>query len=50
MLKAKEMFLKCFYDNTNKHFHDSLNFVVILTLSCEFFSAKCAQFSLTFMG
>ena len=31
-----------------KHFHDSLNIVVILTPRCEFFSAKCAQFILTF--
>ena len=29
-----------------KHFHDSLNTVVILTPGHEFFSAKCAQLSL----
>ena len=31
-----------------KHFHDSLNIVVILAPGCEFLSAKCAQFSVTF--
>ena len=45
MLKANQMFLKRFSD---KHFHDSLNFVLILTPGCEFFCAKCVQFPLTF--
>ena len=31
-----------------KEFHGSLNIVVTLTPSCETFSAKCAQFPLTF--
>ena len=31
-----------------KYFHDSLNIVVILDPGPEFFSAKCAQFLLTF--
>ena len=29
-----------------KHFHDSLNFVLTLAPSCEFFSAECVQFPL----
>ena len=49
MLKAKQMFLKCFYDNAIKHFHDSLNIVVILAPGCELSSAKCAKFPLIFM-
>ena len=48
MLKAKMMFLKCFYDKTIKHFHDSLDIVVMLAPSRELLFAKCAQFSLTF--
>ena len=44
-LKVKQMFLKCFYDNTI----DSLNIVVILAPGHEFFSTKCAQFPLTFL-
>ena len=48
MLKAKQMFLKCSDDNMNKHFHDSLNIVVILARGRKFVSAKCAQFHLTF--
>ena len=48
MLKAKHMFLKCFYDKTIKNFPYNLNIVVILTPGCEFFSAKCAQFPLIF--
>ena len=31
-----------------KLFNDSLNIVVILAPGCEFFCAKCAQYSLTF--
>ena len=31
MFKDKQMFLRCFYDNTVKYFYDSLNTVVILT-------------------
>ena len=31
-----------------KYFHDSLNIVVILAPGCEFFSAKCVEFPLTF--
>ena len=48
MLKAKQMFLKCSYDNTIKTFSNSLNIVVILAPAREYFSAKCAQFPLTF--
>ena len=48
MLKANQMFLKCFYDNMIKHFHDSLNFVLILAPSYEFFFPKSVQFSLKF--
>ena len=31
-----------------KYFYDSLNIAVILAPGCEFFSAKCDEFSLTF--
>ena len=31
-----------------KHFHDGLNIVEVLAPGREFFSAKCAQFPLTF--
>ena len=31
-----------------KHFHDSLNIVSILASGCDFFSAKCVQFTLAF--
>ena len=31
-----------------KHFFDSLNIVLILVPGCEFFSAKCVPFPLTF--
>ena len=31
-----------------KYFHDSLSIVVIIATGREFFSAKCAQFLLTF--
>ena len=32
-----------------KYFHDNLNiFVVVLPPGCEFLSAKCVQFPLTF--
>ena len=31
-----------------KHFHDRLNVIVTLAHEREFFSAKCAQFPLTF--
>ena len=48
MLKVKQMFLKCFSNNTIKYFHDSLIIVVILAPGHEFFYAKCVQFPLTF--
>ena len=32
-----------------KHFHDSLNIIVILARDRDVVSAKCAQFPLTFM-
>ena len=32
-----------------KYFHDTLKIVVILAPGSKFFSAKCVQFSLTFM-
>ena len=48
MLKAKHVFLKCFYDITIKIFFDSLNIVVILAPGREFFSSKCSQFPFTF--
>ena len=35
MLKAKQMFLKCFYDHAIKYFHDGLNIVVFLSPGCE---------------
>ena len=38
------MFLKCFYDNTIKIFHDSLNIAVILAPDHEFLSAKWPNF------
>ena len=44
MLKAKQMFLKCFYDNTENNFHDNLNIVVTLASGCEFVSAIYANF------
>ena len=31
-----------------KHFHDGLNFVLILAPDCDFFSAKCVKFPSTF--
>ena len=49
MLKARQMFSKCFYDNTIKVFSYSLNIVVILAPAHEFLSAKCTQFPLSFM-
>ena len=42
MLKANQMFLKCFYDNTIK-------IVLVLAPGREFFHTKCVQFPLTFM-
>ena len=33
----------------SKFFDDNLNFELILAPGCEFLSAKCAQFPLTFM-
>ena len=47
ILKAKQMFLKCFYI-TIKYFNNSINIVVILAPGHEFLSAKCVQFPLTF--
>ena len=46
MPKANHMFLKSFYDNTNrsKYLYNSLNIVLILALGREFFWAKCVQF------
>ena len=32
-----------------KYFHDNLNIAGIVTPVCDFFYAKCTQFSLTFM-
>ena len=49
MFKARQMFSKCFYDNTIKVFSYSLNIVVILAPAHEFLSAKCTQFPLSFM-
>ena len=48
MIKAKQMFLKCFMIVRLKYFYDSLNIVVILAPDCECFSTKCVQFPLTF--
>ena len=48
MLKAKQMFLKSFYEKILKYFHDSLNVVVILAPGPEFFCHKCALFPLSF--
>ena len=48
MLKAKQMNLKCFVIIRLEYFHDSLNIAANLASGLEFFSAKCAQFSLTF--
>ena len=51
MLKANQMFLKCFDGITNSikiFLHDSLNIVLILAFSREFFCAKCVQFPLMF--
>ena len=48
MLKAKQLFLKCFLIIPLKYFQDSLNIGVILAPGHEFFSTKCAQFLLTF--
>ena len=50
LLRIKQMFLKCFYVNTIKYFHHSVNIVLILGPGCEFCSANFAQFHLTFMG
>ena len=41
MLKANQIFLKCFYNNT-------ITNVLILASGSEFFRAKCVQFILTF--
>ena len=41
MLKANQMFLKCFYNN-------AIKIVLILTPGLKFFRAKCVQFLLTF--
>ena len=41
MLKANQMFLQCFYDNT-------LKIILILAPGRECFRAKCFQFPLTF--
>ena len=41
LLRAKQMFLKCFYDN-------SINIVGILAPGREFFSAKNGKLSLIF--
>ena len=51
MLKANQLFLKCFYGNTNeKYFGYSINIVLILAPGHNFFiCAKCVQFALTFM-
>ena len=48
MLNAEQIFLKCFYDNKIKYFHDSLSNAVIVAPGQEIFSANCAQFLLKF--
>ena len=48
MLKAKQIFSNVFIIIRLKYFHYSLVIVVILAPDREFFSAKCAQFPLTF--
>ena len=48
MVKAKQMLLKCFMIKRLKNYHDSPNIVVILARGRESFSAKYAQFPLTF--
>ena len=49
MLKAMQMFLKCFYDSTIKYFHDSLNIEVILASGREVFFAKCVLFPIHYV-
>ena len=46
LLKVKKMFLRCFYGNMIKTFHDSINIVVTLGPGQEFFSARYALLSL----
>ena len=50
MLKANQMFLKCFLVILIwlKYLNDSLNIVLILSHGREFFWAKCVQFLLAF--
>ena len=36
--------------NPFKHFHDSVNIVLILAPGCEFFTAKCVQFFFNIYG
>ena len=49
MLKAMQVFLKCFCDSTIKNFHDSLNIEVILAFSREVFFAKCVLFPIHYV-
>ena len=49
ILKANQMFLKCFHDNTIIIFHDSVNIALILVPGCDFFCLKCVQFPLSFI-
>ena len=48
MLKAKQMFSKCFITIRLKYIHDCLNIVVVLAFGREFLSAKCVTLPLTF--
>ena len=48
LLKSKRCFKNVFMIIRSKYLHGSLNIVVILAPGREFFSAKCAQFPLTF--
>ena len=49
ILKANQMFLKCFHDNTIIIFHDSVNIALILVPACDFFCLKFVQFPLSFI-
>ena len=48
LLKAKHIFKDIFIMTQLKYFHDSPNFVVILSPGRQFFSTKCVCFPLTF--
>ena len=49
MLKASQMFLKCFLIIQLKHILHSQNIGLILAPACEFLSPKRVQLLLTFM-